>query len=214
VTTLTDLARRLNLAGGTGVRRVPGLILMTDRTRLPDPTAAIAALPRGSAVILRDYDDPDRRVLAERLANLCRRRRVRLLIGADAGLARSVGAAGIHLPEALITRAAAIRRRPGWLVTGAAHSPGALQRAVTAGVDAVLLAPVLATASHPEAPPIGPWRFAAWCRRSPIPVYALGGVTADQAVRLQHSGAAGFAATGALALAPSGLLGPNCLTLP
>jgi thiamine-phosphate pyrophosphorylase len=188
---------------------MPGLVLMTDRTRLPDPAAAVAALPPGSAVILRDYGDPDRGALAERLAGLCRRRRIRLLIGADAGLARSVGAGGIHLPEALITGAATIRRRPGWMVTGAAHSPGALRRAVMAGVDAVLLAPVLATASHPETPPIGPWRFAAWCRRSPIPVYALGGVTADQAVRLHHAGAAGFAAIGALAPAPSG---PNCLT--
>ncbi len=166
---------------------------MTDERRLPDPVAAVEALPRGSAVILRHYTAPGRHLLARRLAAVCAVRGIRLLIGGDAGLAQAVGAQGVHLPEYLARRGACPRRRPGWLVTAAAHSPAALCRAARAGADAALLSPVFPTASHPGVPPLGPWRFAAWCRRSPIPVYALGGVSAANARRLILAGAVGLA---------------------
>ena len=93
-------------------------------------------------------------------------------------------------------------RRPGWIVTSAAHSPRAVRSAAALGVDAVLLSPVFATRSHPGAPTIGPMRFARWVSESPIPVYALGGIDARSGRRLRGSGAAGFAAIGGL-LPPS-----------
>lgn len=198
--TLADLARRLNLRGAAAP--LPALILMTDEARLPDPLAAAAALPRGSAVILRHYGAPGRAALARRLAVLCRRRGLRLLVAADARLAAAVGAAGLHLPEALARRGSGPWRgwrNRSWLITAAAHSPGALFAAARAGAHAVLLSPVFPTASHPGVPALGPLRFAAWCRMSPLPVYALGGVSAATARRLLGGGAIGIAAIGGLA---------------
>jgi len=183
--------------GGAG--RLPPLILMTDDARLADPAAAIASLPRGSAVILRHYDDPGRAALGHRLLALSRDAGVRLLIAGDARLACRLGADGLHLPEWMARRG--LWRgwlRPGWLVTAAAHSPAALWHARRAGADAALLAPVFATASHPEAKPLGVLRFTAWCRRAPLPVYALGGITAETVGRLAASRAAGIAAIGGL----------------
>ncbi len=87
-------------------------------------------------------------------------------------------------------------RRPGGLVAAAAHGPAGLYRARRAGADAALLSPVYPTASHPRAPTLGPLRFAAWARRAPLPVYALGGVTAVTARRLAASNAAGLAGIG------------------
>ncbi len=194
--TLTDLASRLNLHRATPL---PALILMTDSERLPDPEAAVAALPRGSAVVLRHYGSPDREALAQDLAILCRRRGIRLLIGADARLAAAVGAGGLHLPEAIAQRGPGRWRRwrrPEWLVTAAAHSASALLGAARAGADAAILSPVYPTASHPGVVPLGPLRFAALCRESPLPVYALGGVTAADARRLILGGAAGLAGIG------------------
>ncbi len=173
-----------------------------ESVRLPDPEAAIAALPRGSAVILRDYDATDRPARAASLARLCRRRRLRLLVAGDARLALAVGAQGLHLPEGLVRsgdRRWRLWRKPGLLVTAAAHSPGAIARAQRAGVDAVLLAPVFETASHPGAPALGSLLFAAWTRKTRIPVYALGGMTAARTRRLTGSGAAGIAAIGGFA---------------
>lgn len=197
--TLADLARRLNSPDHGGTAALPPVILMTDSRRLADPTAALAGLERGGAVILRHYGDPGREEMARRLAALCRRRGVRLLIAGDGRLAAAIGADGIHLPEALAGRgpgAWSRWRRPGWLVTAAAHSPAALFRAARAGADAALLSPVFATPSHPDRRPLGPLRFAAWCRASPLPVYALGGVSVAGARRLAASGGAGIAGIG------------------
>ncbi len=81
-------------------------------------------------------------------------------------------------------------------MTAAAHDAAAIRRAARHGAHAVLLSPVFATASHPGAPSLGPLRFARLARCSPIPVYALGGITAETARRLAGSGAVGLAGIG------------------
>jgi len=194
----------LRLKGGRGAARrpaciLPACILIAERARLADPGPAIAELPRGSVVILRDYGAADRAAYAARLARLCRSRRLRLLVAGDVRLAVAVGSHGLHLPEGAARsgdRRWRLWRKPGWLVTAAAHSPLAVARARRAGVDALLLSPVFATASHPGAAPLGPLRFAALTRRTRLPVYALGGMTAATTLRLAGSGAAGIAAIG------------------
>lgn len=186
---------------GGGGAPLPALILMTDRVRLPDPAAAIRRLPAGSAVIFRDYDAPDRATAARCLQRLCRARRIRLLIAGDWRLAAALRADGLHLPEALAGqgyRTWRRARRPGFLVTQAAHGPAAVALAGRRGVDAVLLSPVFATASHPNATPLGPLRFARLVRLASVPVYALGGVTAKTRRRLAGIPIAGYAAIGAL----------------
>lgn len=204
MTTVADLARRLK--PGPGGRDLPPLILMTDDRRLPDPLPVLSGLPRGSAVLLRHYGVAGRDELAARLAAACRSRGLRLLVGADARLAAAVGADGVHWPEALagrVPRPWRCWRRAGWLVTAAAHSYPAVLRARAWGADAVLVSPVFATASHPDAPPLGHVRLAAWAAAAPVPLYALGGVTPDTAARVIAGGAHGLAGIGFLAGGPS-----------
>ena len=177
---------------------------MTDSVRLPDPRAAVLHLAPGSAVILRHYDHPERADLARDLAKICRQRRIMLLIAGDWRLAAAVGADGVHLPESLARRGppawgATAGKRSEFLVTAAAHSPAAIQRAERAGVNAVLLSPVFATASHPGKKGLGPVRFALWCRKAHVPIYALGGIDSMTFRRLKGSGLTGVAAIGALA---------------
>lgn len=180
--------------------RLPTLLLMTDRRRLADPRVAVQRLPRGAAVLVRDYDAADRAALAAALRPVCRQLGVRLLIAGDWRLAAATGADGLHLPEWQVRRRMLppppLRRR--WLITAAAHSSAAVRRAAALGVDAVLVSPVFATASHPGAPALGAIRFARLVRLSPVPVYALGGITPRTAARLAASGAAGFAGIGGI----------------
>lgn len=203
--TLSDLQGYLNFKGPENRGRIilPRLILMTDETRLPDPLPAIDALPPGSAVILRHYGAPDRAALARTVVEYARRRRVRVLVAGDPHLAVQSGADGLHLPDSMA------RRGPGawqgwrawgknWLITAAAHSPAALRRAEAAGADAILLSPVFPTKSHPDAAPLGNLRFRVFCASSPLPVYALGGITEVSARRLRGSGAVGLAGIGFL----------------
>ncbi|MFP6748838.1 MAG: thiamine phosphate synthase [Alphaproteobacteria bacterium] len=196
---LAKLSFRLNRAAGVS-SRLPGVILLTDEARLPDPLVAAAALPRGGAVILRHYDAPGRENLGRELMALCRQRGLALLIAGDWRLAWKLGAHGVHLPEWQLWRPPAVARKPGWLITAAAHSPSALVRAARLGVHGALLSPLFPTASHPGAPALGVVAFAAAVRQAPLPVYGLGGITATNARRLASTGAAGIAAISGLAL--------------
>lgn len=197
MSTVANLADRLNSRHPAG-RRLPPVLLMTDARRLPDPLPAVRRLRPGDGVVLRHYESPERVRLAHALGALCRRRGLRLLIAEDWRLALRVGAAGVHLPERGAHKARWCRRKPGWLVTATAHSRAAVLRAAGNGADAVLLAPVFATQSHPETRPIGALRFAGLVRAAPVPVYALGGITRATGRRLAGSGAVGIAAISAL----------------
>ena len=193
--TLAEAAARLKRAAGSAL---PALVLLTDEARLADPLPAARALPPGSAVILRHYGAPERASLARSLAAVARRRGLLLLVGEDPALARRVGAHGVHLPERALGRAGSVRWQQDWLITAAVHSPVALRVAAAAGADAALLSPVFVTASHPHVRSLGPQRFAALVRHSPIPIYALGGIDRDRAQLLLGSGAVGIAGIGGL----------------
>ncbi len=181
--------------------------LVTDAARLSDPLPVASGLPRGSGVLFRHYEWPwaDRLQLARRLAALCRARGLRLVVAGDARLALSCGADGLHLPQALLGRAAGIaRRHPRWLLTAAAHDEAAVRQAARGGVGAVLISPVFPTASHPEAAGLGVLRFALLSRHARqrgLRVYALGGITGQTAQRLVHIPKNGTAAIAGMAAA-------------
>jgi thiamine-phosphate pyrophosphorylase len=168
---------------------------MTDDLRLPDPAAAARALPPGNIIIVRARDSARRAALAAQMRGIAWAYGLILLIADDPALARSIGANGLHLPEIRGAQAAHWRaKNPGWLITAAAHSLGAVLRARHA--DAVLLSPVFATGSHKDARALSAVRARLIARNVATPVFALGGITAGNAALL--SGFAGFAAIGAL----------------
>lgn len=176
-------ARALNTRHAQG-RALPAIVLMTDDTRDADWIQAVSALPRGSAVIVRHRDARLRAELALRLRPVCRAGRVALLVADDAALAQRIAADGVHLPERHVARVQGLRsRNRGWLVTCAAHSAAAVQRARAAGADAVFVSPVFPTASHPDRAALGTVRFAALAN-APIGIYALGGVETKTIRRL------------------------------
>jgi thiamine-phosphate pyrophosphorylase len=143
-------------------------------------------------LVYRAFDAPDRLEIACTLAAIARRRGLVLLVGADDRLAARSGAAGVHLPERLAGQALRLKR-PGWLITAAAHSPRAARRA---GIDAFVLSSVFPSASPSAGAPLGPLRFAARVRSASAPAYALGGVDDARAGRLRMTGAAGIAGIG------------------
>lgn len=204
---ITNAARGLNLRAARtnpAARGLPCLLLLSDPGRLADPAVVLARLPRGAGVVLRDYESGSPASLrlssARALARSCRLRGLRLIVAGDARFAIAAGAWGLHLPEWKVKQGArrehALARRRGLAVTAACHSLAALRRAEGLGADAVLLAPVLPTRSHPGATVLGPLRFAALARASRLPVYALGGIDEAGAARILQSGAAGIAGIG------------------
>jgi thiamine-phosphate pyrophosphorylase len=153
------------------------LVLMTD-DRDADWAGAARRLPHNSVVVVRGRDRKARRALAEELFCIAP-----LLIADDPALALEMGAAGLHLPQARMREASHWRvRRPGWIITSSAHSLRALMDARE--LDAVFLSPVFPTTSHQGAPSLTPVRAAFIAAAAPVPVYALGGVTARNAALL------------------------------
>jgi thiamine-phosphate pyrophosphorylase len=196
---LRDRALKLAAAGDALKRQSRlcakfSLAFLTDRRRLPEPEQVIEALPSGTAVIYRDYDDPRRSGVAKVLADLCRRRDLIFFVGGDAKLAADSGAAGLHLPGRMLGEEV---EGGGLLLTAACHSARDLDRARTIGASAAFLSPAFATASHPGAPPLGVDRFKRLAAASPIAVLALGGVDEANAFHLAGPTTAGFGAIGA-----------------
>jgi len=180
---------------------LPPLLFFTDPVRTPRPWETAARLPRGAGVVYRHFGAPDASATAVRLRELTRPRGVRLLIGLDDELAADVGADGVHLPERALHRAAALAaRRPGWLITGAAHGAEAL--APIPGLQASVLSPVFpAGGASADRTALGAAQFRAFVAGAARPVWALGGITAANAGELVGTGACGLAAVGSIAAA-------------
>jgi thiamine-phosphate pyrophosphorylase len=173
---------------------LPTLWFMTDPGRTPEPSALAFALPRGAAVIYRAFGARDQLERARELRRLTRARGLTLLIGADWRLAAAVGADGVHLPQRLMGLAPWLRRkRPGWLVTAAAHDQAAIVAGGRTRLDALIVSPVFPSRSPSAGRPLGVVRFAGQVRASRVPIIALGGVNDNTAMRLVSSGAAGLA---------------------
>jgi len=156
-----------------------------------------AALKNGLRLIqVRDKDLPEaeRVELAREIVKRARPFGARVLVNGAAELAKSAGADGVHLDSGALMKCPT---RPGcaddfFLVGASCHNAEELAHA--AGIaDFAMLSPVLPTASHPGEPTLGWQTFSQLAAQSPIPVYALGGVTAADLDVARKNGAHGIA---------------------
>jgi 8-oxo-dGTP diphosphatase len=122
---------------------------------------------------------------------MARRHGAQVLINSDVELALRLGADGVHLTAAQL---ALLERRPPlrWCAASC-HSAAELARAVQLGVDFVVLGPVQATPSHPDAMPLGWEGFTALARGATVPVFALGGMAPGDLETAWRRGAQGIA---------------------
>ncbi len=195
----------------------PRIVLVTDPAYGDDAIvrcveATARELPPGwLCVQLRDKRRAivSLRVFASRLRVVTRGAGASLVINGDARLARDVGADGVHLGggAGTVSEARAILGSQRW-VSIAAHSNGAVQRGLEDGADAVLVSPVFASRppSQLDEPKSGRGLEAVRAARilagNRCSVYALGGVTAENASPCVAAGADGVALIRALLAAP------------
>ena len=127
--------------------------------------------------------------LARKATGLCRSAGATLLVNAPPGLAAQADIDGIHLTA---TQLRAARSRPvarSTLLAASCHNAAELAQACHIGVDFAVLGPVQATASHPQATPLGWEQFRSLTETATLPVYALGGVgPADKETAWCHGG--------------------------
>ena len=110
----------------------------------------------------------------------------KVLINEDIGLARELGADGVHLPSQSLLM---LKTKPeGMIVAASTHSAIELAHAEALDLNFAVLSPVKSTLSHPEAYPLGWQKFATLAENSTLPIYALGGMAlSDLPLALSHS---------------------------
>jgi thiamine-phosphate pyrophosphorylase len=198
----------------------PGVVLVTDPLRPLEQTArvvrwAAAALgPGGLLVQLRDKvsDAQTLAVTARALREVTREAQAVFVVNGPAVLARAVAADGVHLPSvgplagaSLLSRVAEVRAVLGAqaFVSAAAHDDDELRAADLAGATAALVSPIFTTPGKGPARGVAAISAArslvdASRRTPPLLVYALGGVTAENAAACRKAGADAVAVIRAL----------------
>jgi 8-oxo-dGTP diphosphatase len=183
--------------------RLPSVYLITPE---PDDTARFfarleALLAAGIDLVqlrAKTFDEAAYIRLARQAVSLCAGTGVRLLLNAPPALAEELGAAGVHLPSAALM---ALNERPlspeQW-VAASCHSRAELEHARRIGVDFVVVAPVAATGSHPEARPLGWHNLRRLAEPATLPVYALGGVALQDIPVAWEHGCQGIASISGL----------------
>ena len=168
---------------------MPSLIVLTDPERLPDPIALACHLPVPCALIYRHFGDPNARQISAKASAIAKDRGLTFLVSCDSGVPPGPDT-GVHFPQIMHGAIADWRAAmPGRIFTAAAHSEAAAHTAFAAGADVVLLSPVFATDCDGANPALGLDAFTRIAKTAPGPVYALGGIHADNAQDLR-----GFAA--------------------
>lgn len=131
----------------------------------------------------------------ERAYPLCKQQQAVLLM--NSAVDCSVEVDGIHLTSrdlmALRPCSGQIPENSRWLAASC-HNLEQLKHAQNIGADFVVLAPVLATQTHPGAASLGWVQFADLVAQVNLPVYALGGMTTSSLSTARQSGGQGIAA--------------------
>ncbi|MGZ5056560.1 MAG: Nudix family hydrolase [Methylobacter sp.] len=122
---------------------------------------------------------------------LCRQQQAVLLMNSAVEYSAEVD--GIHLTSHHLMALTARPENSKW-IAASCHNLEQLHHAKKIGVDFVVLAPVLATQTHPGAASLGWEQFAELVAEVNLPVYALGGMTESSLATARQNGGQGIAA--------------------
>ena len=127
---------------------------------------------------------------SQQVVGLAHRYAAKVLINADEELAGSVGADGVHYTSSQLM---SCNKRPSFdWCAASCHNTEELRRARESGFDFAVLSPVLPTQSHPGEPHLGWKKFAELAAGASLPIYALGGLTAEELNVARQHGAQGI----------------------
>lgn len=159
---------------------------------------AVAAGVRLVQLRVKTFETSRYRTLAQAALTVCHAHGAQLILNAEPQLAAELNAAGVHLSSARLT---ALRERPlpreQW-VSASAHSLDQLRQAQAINVDFVVVSPVLPTSSHPDAVCLGWDGLRDITESAALPVFALGGMTAEHLWPAYAHGAQGVAVVSAI----------------
>ncbi|MCC6746749.1 MAG: thiamine phosphate synthase [Deltaproteobacteria bacterium] len=180
---------------------LPRLLLVADQRLCPEVDLMDTVLEAAAAglrfVQFREPELAEHHVAAL-VGELCAKAPELLVtLNGRPTLARKLGV-GVHLPMRLLgADASGIG-----LVGRSVHTLEEAAQALAAGTHYLELGTIFPSRSKPGHPGAGPWLVRELCRRCPVPVYAIGGVSPEQTAELRSLGAHGVAVSRGILLAP------------
>lgn len=194
------------MSSWTGAR---GLYAIVDPEHVGgrDPLEVARAILRGGCAVLqlraKRLADRELVELARAMRALTAEQGVPFVVNDRADVARIVEADGLHLGQDDL-RVSEARVLVGSMPIGlSTHDLAQAEAAVREGADLIGFGPVFPTATKENPDPVvGLDRLAQVSRRVPVPVVAIGGITADHLDSIRAAGAAFVAAISAVAGAP------------
>lgn len=167
--------------------------------------AARAAIAGGAdALQLREKGVSDAQVLAAaaEMRELCDETDRLFFMNDRADIAAIVGADGVHLGQGDLP-IAEVRRllRPDAVIGRSTHSIEQARAAVNEGADYISVGPMFPTATK-DRPPVGPGLLKQAAAEIPLPIVAIGGITAANAGELTAAGGRCLAVSSAICCAP------------
>ncbi|MCD8007419.1 MAG: thiamine phosphate synthase [Clostridiales bacterium] len=148
-----------------------------------------AAHPK--AVLLREKDlsPAEYLALAQKVQAVCQRADVPLILHGHPAAAQALGISRLHLP---LPQLRELQNPVAWEQLGTScHSLEQVEEALSLGVTYLFLGNIYETDCKPGLPGKGLALLREVCDRSPVPVYAIGGVTPARLPELLACGATG-----------------------
>ena len=185
------------------------LYAVTDRRWLGTMTLAeaVEAAIRGGAgcIQLREkaLDPADLLNEAKQILAVCRKYHVPLILNDDPEIALKCGADGVHVGQKdMNPRILRSMLGPEKIVGVSAATVAEAEQAVRDGADYLGSGAVFATGTKENTRPVDAALLRQICDAVPVPVVAIGGITAENAVQLKGTGIAGIAVVSAIFAQP------------
>ena len=151
------------------------------------------ASARPYRIILRDKEliEEDYALFAEKSMNICRKYEIPCSIHSYTAVAEELNARDIHLPLTVLRDFPDYIRHKFKIIGVSVHSAEEAAEAEKLGADYLIAGHIFQTDCKRDLPPRGLEFLKNVCRSVSIPVYAIGGISPENADKIKSSGAAG-----------------------
>lgn len=153
------------------------------------------AKARPDALLLREKDltSGDYASLARAVLKICRRYDLPLILHNFPEVALALGASALHLPLDVLQRLSPEERASFRVLGASCHSVEDVKRATELGCTYLTVGHIFATDCKKGLPGRGLAFLRQACLATPLPVYAIGGITPENRAAVEEAGAAGIA---------------------
>ncbi len=172
------------------------LLCVTNRTLCNEPflnriEKLAAAHPAGIILREKDLTESEYRTLATEVMRICARHDTPCILHSFAGLAKGLGCDALHLPLPLLRTLPVAKRRAFATLGASCHSAEEAVEAQMLGCTYITAGHIFSTGCKMGLPGRGLDFLKDICQQVSIPVYAIGGIHADNIVKIRNAGAAG-----------------------